>query len=339
MKKISLKVFILLLVLGFIAEYVNKPIINESITLNNNEVFSTNASMAEIDNPYYWTENLKIPKSELIKDSPIILRGIETSDYTFENFKEYCFSNFIDLSFPIYYERLGLNQDYSRNLSYNHSSENFLKYTKKIFSTKESRNECFNYSINTYKKIEKYFPITWKKYLIKVTDNCLTFLKNYSAKRNYYIQLEKQQSYDFAYKVGQYESFIYRRLEHDKVPIVEATSYLNLLKTTLVQSVKQDSYSNYKNIEINSEIIISDEQTNGVGAKVKIWKRNSKSILYFEKFASIKCLKESEKNYYLISYNDGEKTLVDSELHILNHIKKESNGYSGLNWTANSGTN
>lgn len=172
--------------------------------------------------------------------------------------------------------------------------------------------------------------------MINVIDECFLFTKTYMSKRIYYLQLSKKDfivenpngqsvGNGFAYNIGYYNSFIFRRIEYNKVPIQEINSYLMILKSKLLESINDNSNSNYKDVIINDgELILSDYLVNGKQAIVKIWNRKSKKELIFNTFSYLKCMNESGKNYYLI-YQNGKNTLIDRDLNIINESKTEKN--------------
>lgn len=345
MRKVLLIIFAFGLFPAFKYFLNTSPIVTENISLNDNEIYpekyaaSNSQAYSEYYEPYRWTDTLGISKNELTTEIPIILRSMEVGKYSFDNLREYCLSNIRDLSFPIYYERAGLNQDYSRELSFDHNIEPFLEYTKIIFASKEGRAELFNYALSSFDKIEKHFPATWKNYYREVVDNCLSFTSQYNSKRNYYVSLEKKHDIAFAKGVyeekrfvddiGQYNAFIYRRIEHDKVPISEINAYLNKLKLSLLKLPKEGSLNNYKNISINNgDLIISDNQINAYnGAQVKITNAKASKPLIFSWFSHIKCLKNNGKNFYVIYYDD-KNSLIDDNLKIIHTASSTVNSTS-----------
>lgn len=328
MRKVLLVAFAVILFTAFKYILNTSPIVTENISLNDNEIYpekyaaSDGQAYSQYYEPYRWTDTLGISKNELTTEIPIILRSMEVGKYSFDNLREYCLSNIRDLSFPIYYERAGLNQAYSRKLTFEHDNDNFLEYAKIIFSSKEGRAELFNYALSSYEKIEKHFPTTWKNYFKDVVDNGLLFTKDYTTKRSKYLALEKKYqtnySSSFANEIGEYNAFIYRRIEHNKVPIPEINAYLNKLKTSLLKPAKEGSLNNYKNISINNgEIIISDNRINAYdGAQVKIWNGKATKPLTFSWFSHIKCLKNNGKNFYVVYYDD-KNSLIDDNLKII----------------------
>jgi len=336
MKKVILIIFAFSLFTAFKYFLGSSPIVTENITLNDNEIYPEKYAAMDGDayseyyEPYRWTDTLSISKSELTTEIPIILRSMEVGKYSFDNLREYCLSNIKDLSFPIYYERAGLNQAYSRKLTFEHDNDNFLEYANIIFASKEGRAELFNYALSSYEKIEKYFPTTWKNYYKEVIDNCLLFTKDYSIQRSKYLALEKKYqtnySSSFANEIGEYNAFIYRRIEHNKVPISEINSYLNKVKTVLLKPTKENSINNYKNISINNgDIIISDNRINAYdGAQVKIWNTKATKPLTFSWFSHIKCLKNNGKNFYVVYYND-KNSLIDENLKIIHTASSTAN--------------
>lgn len=311
---------------AFIGLNSTAPIKTKLVTLNDNEIYPENYN-SEYWAPYGWTEELNISKSDLSNETPIILRSMETDVFSFENFREYILSNIKDLSFPIYYERAGLNQSFSRKLTYEHDDADFVDYSKIIFSSKDGRAELFNYALKSFNKIEKYFPNTWKTYYLSVLDNCILFTEKYTNNRDKYRELEKKHFNDNSGIMinelgGQYNAFIYRRIEHDKVPIQEINSYLNKLKFLLTKSVNSESPSNYKNVIINNgSIIISDNSINAYdGAQVRIWNETSGKSLTFSWFSHLKYLRNNGINYYMIFY-DGKNSLIDENLNIIRTAK------------------
>ena len=313
---------------AFIGLISTTPIKTELVTLNDNETYPENYERDGEGywSPYNWAGELNISISDLSNESPIILRSMETDSYTFEYFKEKMLLTIKDLSLPIYYERAGLNQSYRSQINPKNEGS-YIDYFKRIISSKDGRTELFNYTLKSFNIIGKYFPNTWKNYYISVLDNCILFTTSYAKKRNKYRELEKKYFHDYSHKMidelgGQYNAFIYRRIEHDKVPIQEINSYLKKLKFLLTKSVNSGSKSNYKNVIINNgSIIISDNSINSYdGAQVKIWNKTSEKSLIFSWFSHIKCLRNNGKNYYVIFY-DGKNSLIDENLNII-HTNK-----------------
>jgi hypothetical protein len=328
MKYILFLTSTILLFSAFIGLHSTAPIKTEVVTLNDNEIYPDDYKYkGEYWAPYEWTEELTIYKGELSNETPIILRSMETDVFSFDNFREYMLSNIKDLSFPIYYERAGLNQSYSRKLIYKHNDGDFVDYSKIIFSSKDGRTELFNYALKSFEKIEKYFPNTWKIYYLSVLDNCILFTEKYTNNRDKYRELEKKHFNDYSGIMinelgGQYNAFMYRRIEHDKVPIQEINSYLSKLKLLLAKSVNSESKSNYKNVIINNgSIILSDNSINAYeGAQIKVWNKKSEKSLTFSWFSHMKCLKDNSTNYYMIFY-DGKNSLIDENLNIIRTAK------------------
>jgi len=351
MKYLKTKLLICLIVLvtasfTLLYNYAN-PMKVKKISLEDNEIFPeiANDKYYYHDAPYGWlSENgeyvyfsetnrqykyepikFGIKKEDLESNSPILLRSIESSGYSFNDLRDYCLKMFDDLWLPIQYERLG-----GEFLDFD-LQEVFLEYINNVFSSKLARKELFNYSIRNFKKIENKFPNSWKQNMINKIDECFLFTKNYQSNRNNYINLSNMEwcgenpngqmlnGYNgFAYKIGYYESFIFRRIEFNKIPIQEINSYLIILKNTLLESMSEKNHSNYKDVYINNgEIILSDLLVNGDGVTIKVWNKSTNKQLIFSSFSHIKCLKEDDNNYYLI-YQNGKGTLINSKLEIIN---------------------
>ena len=284
---------------------------------------------------YYDFPEIGVKKEDLEPNSPILLRSMETSDYTFNNLRDRCLEIVSDLWLPIQYDRMG-----SYDISRWDLKQVALEYVNNIFSSKTARKELFNYSIRNFKKIENKYPNSWKQNMINKIDECFLFTKTYQTKRSNYINLSKMEwcgenpngqtmngdGYNnFAYKIGYYEAFIFRRIEVNKIPIQEINSYLMIMKNTLLESMSEKNYSNFKDVYINNEeIILSDLIVNGKGVTIKVWNKETSRKLIFSSFSHIKCLKEDGKNYYMI-YQNGKGTLINSKLEIVNEITtKES---------------
>jgi aspartyl protease family protein len=309
-----------------------------NISLTDNEIFPEIAEDKYYfhNAPYNWlNENGKfgITKEDLEPNSPILLRSIATSEYSFNDFKDNCLEMLDNLELPIKYERMG-----SYEISRWDLEAVALEYINNIFSSKMARKELFNYAIRNFKKIENKYPNSWKQNMINKIDECFLFTKTYQTKRSNYINLSKMEwcgenpngqmrsDYNgFAYKIGYFESFIFRRIEYNKIPIQEINSYLMIMKTTLLESLSENNYSNYKDVYINNgEIILSDLLVNGKGVTIKIWNKATNKQLSFNSFSHIKCLQEDGKNYYMI-YQNGKGTLINSKLEIVNEtITKKS---------------
>ena len=335
-----------------LVDYSN-PMKVKKITLADNEIYPQIAQNKYYYHqaPYNWLnndgkyniynegelyfENLEkfgINKEDLEPNSPILLRSIATSEYSFNDFRDNCIEMVDDLWLPIQYERLG-SSDFNWDME-----KVALEYINNIFSSKIARKELFNYAIRNFKRIENKYPNSWKQNMINKIDECFLFTKTYQTKRINYINLSKMDwcgenpngqmvsgGNGFAYKIGYYESFIFRRIEYNKIPIQEINSYLMIMKTTLLESMGENKYSNYKDVYINNgEIILSDLIVNGKGVKIRVWNKVTDKKLYFNSFSHIKCLKEDGENYYMI-YQNGKGTLINSRLETINEtITKKS---------------
>lgn len=320
MRKILFLTCGILFSLSFTTIDNNRAMVTNTITLKDKEYYPDKTGLYDYYyEPYSWGGDINFPKDSII-ESPIVLRSIENKEFSFEDLRDYCLSNLSDLSFWVRYERAGLNRR-------SNNDDEFLKYAQNIFSTKDTRRELFEYANRLYLKLQYSFPRTWKTYVLKRIEKCQVFTKDYTIKRNNYLKLEKK--YDsllnvgyysqsrFVDDIGQYEAFIFRRIEHNKVPIQEINDYLSRAKTTISQTLDEGLYSNYRNLIINDgDLVISDDCINGVGAKVRLWNRNSSKDLVFQKFSGIKCLRNGDKNYYVI-YHENKSTLINTELEIV----------------------
>lgn len=358
MKHLKSQLFFVLIILVLtsfviVVKYDN-PMKIKYISLADNEIYPQIAqnkyyyhqapySWLNIDGKYsiynegeLYYENLDkfgITKDDLEPNSPILLRSIATSEYSFNDLRDKCIEMLDNLWLPIQYERMG-----SYDISRWDLKEVALEYVNNIFSSKLARKELFNYSIRNFKKIEDKYPNSWKQNMINKIDECFLFTKTYQTKRSNYINWSKmewcgenpngqmQNGYNgFAYKIGYFESFIFRRIEYNKIPIQEINSYLMIMKTTLLESMNEKKYSNYKDVYINNgEIILSDLLVNGKGVTIKVWNKVTDKQLIFNSFSHIKCLQEDGKNYYMI-FQNGKGTLINSKLEIVNEtITKKS---------------
>jgi hypothetical protein len=163
----------------------------------------------------------------------------------------------------------------------------------------------------------------------------LKFLNTYSSNRNYFLKLEKD--WDFIEKVGGNDcAFLYRRIENNKIPVLELVNYLSTLKSKITTSININGFTNYRDLVINNELVISDFKFDNDGANVKISKKNSTKFINIKGFGTIKCLKDASKNYYTIYHNGnsniiyeygtkgGEYTTIDSDLNVIeNHKQSE----------------
>lgn len=326
--KITASVFSLILLLLFLNSFTdiknNNPIISNEITLGDNQIFNSSkycSDVQECEDPYYWFGDISFPEGNFISGTPVLLRVYDTKDQNFENFKIDCINEIKDLSF-------GFNGD----ISY-YSGRAFGDYFNRICASKEVRMQCYDYSLRSFEKIQEKMPNNWKKNVSIRIGNMLKFLNNYSSNRNYYLKLEKD--WDFIEKVGGNDfAFLYRRIENNKIPVLELVNYLNSLKSTISNSIDVNGYTNYRDIVINNELIISDFKFDNNSADVKILKKNSTKFIYIKGFGTIKCLKDNSKNYYTIYHNanssiiyrdgtkGGEYTTVDSDLNIIENHKQ-----------------
>jgi hypothetical protein len=286
-----------------------------------------------------WSGVLPISENSIEIESPITLKIIEHKEsggqYDFDKFKSICFNYLIDLSYPYTYEKQGIKGAESY---YGCPCEDLKISGRTIFNkSPQARKDLIDFAINCYNKVETSFPNSWKKYYLNKMDKLISFTKNYSQNRNSYLKIANKEtdiynpnynpSNQLLYNIGLLESFVYRRIEHDKVPPQEIINYLTLLKTNLTKSIKEGS-SNYCNLSVNSkDIIISDISLDYLtGLKVKIWKPNSTKEVIIEGFYGIKYLKNNSKNYYLIYHKkfiknqnvfEEKSTLIDNNLNII----------------------
>jgi aspartyl protease family protein len=322
-------------------------VIREYVTLSNNEYFPKKIRGLNITDsldreeslmfdyyyiPYNWTGVLDVDLKCFPIVNPIVLRSIEQNEnFTFEDFKKISFSHFIDLSFPIYFKRVGLinARTYNvlgDNLYKANDNDDFFAYTNLIFKSKICRETLFNYYLEVYKNIEKKYPNTYKQHFINVIDDCLVFLKNYHLNKNKYrdaMNAKVQRNFWELVNQNQYYAFLCRRIEKNNIPVIELNTYLTSLKNVLLNSIKLSNYKNYKDLFINKgEIVISDYEVSDNGVKVKVWNNKINKNLFFEYFQGVKLLREGDVNYYLIYHYDDNmneyKTLIDINLNVLN---------------------
>jgi hypothetical protein len=169
-------------------------------------------------------------------------------------------------------------------------------------------------------KIEKLILFT-KNYIV----NRNNYLKIYSNESSY-IDMDTKPENQLLNNIGLYESFIFRRIEFDKVPSQEILSYLIIIKKCLINSLKNE-FSNYCNLNVNNEINISDVSYDYIdGLKVKIWNNNLNKDILVSGFNGIKYFSNNNKSYYLIYYkkyiikkNEFKENsfLIDSNLNLI----------------------
>lgn len=311
----------------------NNPMVTEQINLRDNEIYPKLASDEYFfhESPYKWTGDIErnswfdrkpyeieISNTDIELGEPILLKSMSTNDVSFKDLKENCLSVLKRLDFPVLYERSG---------------DNFManEFTDAIFNSKVARQALFNYALRNFKRIEHKYPNSWKQNLLDKVDECLLFTKTYNAKRVKYLKLHDMRGYTinphiqmesgsngFAYKIGYYQSFIFRRIEYNNIPIQEINSYLMICKSALLNSITNNGLTNYKTVYINNgELIISDSIVNGKGIILNVRNKQSTKTLTFNSFSHIKCFVEDEKNFYVI-YQNGKTTLINASLDILN---------------------
>ena len=312
-KFLLLGLFVLIVCFGFIAKNitVSRPINQSSITLADNEIWGKDKP--EIIGEM-WSGTLNIEKDSLINEIPISLRVIEHSEsagnYNFDEFRSILLNYFLDTHTPYQYEYLGFN---GAN-SYGGCNCETLKITGRSIFNKSptARKDLVLYAIDNYNKISNYFPASWKKYYINKMEKLILFTKNYIVNRNNYLKIYSNESsyIDMATKpenqllnnIGLYESFIFRRIEVDKVPSQEILSYLIIIKKCLINSLKNE-FSNYCDLNVNNEINISDVSYDYIdGLKIKIWNNNLNKDILVSGFNGIKYFSNNNKSYYLIYY-------------------------------------
>jgi aspartyl protease family protein len=312
---------------------LNKSITTIELNLKDNELYPTSFSdyfqyftkqrsnsyfggpYLQDDTPFFWADTLPYDENNSTKNIPVHLRTMDDSKF---NFQEY-----LDLQFKhFYHDPVFIVTRYPK---YGFDIPNF-DYTTiyALFDSKICRETFFNFFLQIYS--QNKYPQSSKKNHIKIIDNCLFFLSNYKINRVKYLKITE---WDVKEKLGAFNSFLYRRIETNKIPIEELKDYLLRLKNKIKSSPVY--FTSFKNIIINKgEIIISDEFVHENGVDVDIWNKKSNKIIKIKNFCQVKCLKENLNNYYLITsdyiYGDFNqrgklirytKTMVDSDLNIL----------------------
>ncbi len=154
-------------------------------------------------------------------------------------------------------------------------------------------------------------PNSWKKYYLRKIIGLITFCNNYEKNKKGYQMIEALEtdrssryfdpSKQLLNKIGVYESFVYRRIEHDEVPVSEVLIYLNQIKSALTQSLNSN-ITNFCDVKVNNgDIILSDVTHDYVnGLKIKIWNKTGRTPVYVDGFMGIKHFIDENQRYYLI---------------------------------------
>jgi aspartyl protease family protein len=344
MKKWLICILVLVIILSFKPNYpveTKNSISTINVSLNDSELYPIERSYffehsddsvhyrgtsyfggvyLQDETPYCWADTLPYDETNISKNIPIVLRTMDNDKFNFKEYLNYHFKH-------MYHNPIMLEQHYTE-YGFDKSRYDY-DILHALFNSKICRETLFNFFLQIYS--QNKYPESCKKNHHRILDNCLVFLSNYQLNRAKYLKFSEL---DVFSKLGSFNSFLFRRIETDKIPIEELKNYLQRIKNQIKSSPIY--FSSYKNVEINNgDIIISDEFVYEKGVDVVVWNKKSNKEIRIKKFYQVKCLKENLKNYYLITsdyiYGDYRqrggalirytKTLVDSDLNVLDESK------------------
>lgn len=320
-------------------------VITKSISLNDKEEYVLNQSFGSCWCCAHQETNVLGFEVDVLPQTPLIIKSYETKitpffmlkNYAFDAFSEPCAfslnrhsfastnkllvyrakgSNQNEIDFPDY--KISYNGGSKHNLqttniidAWDYGSDHLLPFFHTLLKSSSARKEIFNYVITSFNKISNYYPSSVKKNIIKILADLEHFTANYGANRNTYVDLLNKNK-DLVKEIGFYRSFVFRRIENDKIPLSEIKKYINELKKTINMDIADSPLKSYLKININNSDIILIDAENGW----EISNPNSSEVINLNSFKSIKCIKVDHINYYLI--NTGVKELfVDNKLNII----------------------
>jgi len=324
---------------------LNDSVISRSISLNDKEEYILNESFGSCWCCAHKETNVLGFGVGILPPTPLIIKSFETKitpfsllrNYAFDAFSEPCAfslnrgplastnkllvyrargSNQNEIDFPDY--KISYNGGLKHNLkttkiidAWDYGSDHLLPFFHTLLKSTSARKEIFNYIITSFNKLSNYYPYSVKKDIIKILDDLELFISSYSANRSTYLDLLNKNK-DLIMEIGYYRSFVFRRIENDKIPLSEIKKYINELKKTINTDIANSPLKSYLKININNSDIIIIDTENGW----KISNPNSSVVIDLNSFRSIKCIKADHINHYLI--NTGVKQLfVDNKLKII----------------------
>jgi hypothetical protein len=296
----------------------NNPLKKNYVYLNDGDVFPK--SPIENIEDYYtiWGAQINPPVSELdlSRNVPIILKSIEINSCKTGEIGYKLEQKLFDFGyFDLFRLKTFTWIDYIDDID--------TQCVQNLYSSKTTRSQFLDFVIYIYNICERTLPISYKHQLISYIDDSLNFLKTYSINRQKYYEMESRtqieinkreinyvgQMGEFIGAVGQYNAFLFRRIEKDKIPVSELNSYLLKIKSAIKNSIDNSLFTNFTTTKINDNgIFISDHynSSKGFNNTLKVWSNFSADTLYFNNFSQLKCIKDNGKKYYnVIFYEDG----------------------------------
>jgi hypothetical protein len=251
----------------------------------------------------YAVDNLPEPNA-LYDESGVINTELFKSSNKFLVYKENPFPGY-EIDMYAGHEHDAIKEKVVQAWSY--GSRYLLPFFHKLLKSTTARKELYNYLNQTFENVSYLLSTSIKKKILSICSELLRFLNSYKINRSKYISLSKKD--DFINNIGTFESFIFRRIEIDKIPIEELTGFISDFKKLTEKELTNSSADYYFTININdSEIIISD----GTNSNYSIFCKQSTNKIDINNLVSIRCIK-SDSNNYLIKY-DNKEVLYNSKL-------------------------